>query len=226
MGIPTRGLGLYLPFYSTDLQGSPFTSKDINGLSVTVVNAIWGASGRTLDGISDYMTIPHNAALNIGVGDFSICAWIWVDSGCATPARIVSKQGAAWYFFRLEGGIITISIKDTDGDSQTQTGTNDLRDDGWHFVACTCDRDDAAGLQCYEESVAEGAATDPTGANASLDNTSTLYLGSYNTTTEEFTGIMGEVLMYNRVLTQAEIDAIYLETARTYVACWDFATWA
>ena len=59
--------------------------------------AAYGGSGY-LNGTTDYLTTPTNAAFNFGAGDFTIEAWVYVTGG-TTDFFITSATGSGGLFF-------------------------------------------------------------------------------------------------------------------------------
>jgi hypothetical protein len=85
---PIDGLVLYAPLWHPELSGSPFLSKDLNAHTCTVTGATWGLQGRTFNGTSDYIDCGSNGVL-FPSGDLTIEAWIQKNDAL-TEAGIVN----------------------------------------------------------------------------------------------------------------------------------------
>ena len=56
--------------------------------------AVIGGSGY-FDGSGDYLTVPNNAALQLGSSDFTIGAWVYVTATSASPQTLIAKGTGA-----------------------------------------------------------------------------------------------------------------------------------
>ncbi len=89
---------LYVPLWHPITSVSPFTSLDKNSHICTVTGTVWTPDGRIFDG-DDYITVPTDASLNVGTGDFSVEAVISVDDVAGTYGIMGKYSGATpgWY---------------------------------------------------------------------------------------------------------------------------------
>ncbi len=204
-------LVLYLPLYERD--GVSFASRDAYGHSCSVTGASWRPCGHYFDGTDDRIVVAHHPAFDFGTGDFSLEIWIRASSSGGAIQRLISKQSSVWFFFRLVGGAATLSIKDGTN-QQTVTGSNDLRDDIWHHLAATVDRDSSAGLMLSVDG--ETDATDDATGVGSISNTAALQIARFSGGAEYFKGDIGEVRIYRRLLTPLEMKRNYLATKCRY----------
>jgi hypothetical protein len=204
-------LVLYLPLYKLD--GASFMSRDAYGHLCQRTGALWRPNGHYFDGTDDRIVVAHHSALDFGTGDFSLEIWLRVSSSGGAIQRLISKQSAAWLFFRLIGGKATLSIKDGTN-QQTVTGSGDLRDDIWHHLVATADRDSSTGLMLSVDG--ETDVTDDATGIGSISNTTPLQIARFSGGAEYFKGDMGEVRIYRRLLTPLEIQRNYLATKWRY----------
>lgn len=90
-----------------------------------------------------------------------------------------------------------------------------LFDGGWHHIAVTVDRDQANGIVFYLDGnpVSIAGTTDPTIRTGSLSNSVLLRIGSSThdlaSNLRSFNGAIDEVELFDRVLEQPEIKAIF-----------------
>jgi len=204
-------LVLYVPLYEGD--GTSFASRDAYGHACAVTGARWRPSGHYFDGTDDRIVIAHHSAFNFGTNDFSLETWIRASSSGGAIQRLISKQSAAWFFFRLIGGKTTLSIKDGTNE-QSVTGSSDLRDDIWHHLAVTVDRDSSTGLMLSVDGEID-VVDDATGVG-SISNTTDLQIARFSGGAEYFKGAIGEARMYRRLLTPLEMKNNYMATKWRY----------
>lgn len=114
-----------------------FADASLNALTVTAngdarvstAQSKFGGASAVFDGDGDFLTIPNNAAFNLGTGDFVIEAWIYINAN--SPANPEGHRGfsvcSTW-----NAGIPPISgwILAVQG-SSTTTGTG-LQLDSWN----------------------------------------------------------------------------------------------
>ncbi|HET9640767.1 MAG TPA: LamG domain-containing protein [Allosphingosinicella sp.] len=163
-----------------------------------------------------YLEVPSGPVLNQGLGDFSIDAWIRVlPSGLAGLRTLIDKRGSVsggvrgWSLFTFDG---RLGLQLADGGSAG--GYSNYVDSrkltfGLHHVAVSIDRDDSYGIRFYIDAVA-GKPLDPTGRKGNLNNNGPTYFGfngQSNAATNYFH--MDEVELFDRVLTPAEVAAIF-----------------
>ncbi len=136
------------------------------------------------------------AGLNMGLSDFMIEGWIKADAdGPDDNQRIFSKAGSTYWMLRLDSsgrlnGIIYSS------NASAVTGATDLRDERWHYICLVVDRSSATGMQLYLDGSTEGSASNPATVE-NLDNASPFYIGTFDTTTQMFYGLIDEVRIWN-----------------------------
>ena len=204
-------LVLYLPLYERD--GASFASRDAYGHSCSVTGASWRPCGHYFDGADDRIVVAHHSAFDFGTGDFSLEIWIRASSSGGSIQRLISKQSSAWFFFRLVGGVAILSIRDGTN-QQTVTGSSDLKDDIWHHLAVTVDRDSSTGLMLSVDG--EIDVTDDATGVGSISNTTALQIARFSGGAEYFKGDIGEIRIYRRLLTPLEMKRNYLATKWRY----------
>jgi hypothetical protein len=181
--------------------------------------------GFNLDGRNHRIIVPHAPELNFGANqDFSLSAWIMpllppppLTSGIMS---IVDKRYAPdsthcqGYELHLVGGRLDLRLSDSSAGNGTDWGPAgpDLRDGQWHHVAATVHRGSSTGGHLYVDGQVV-LTFDPTEEAGDLSNTEPLHIGNHcdpNYFTF-FHGIIGKIALYNRALSDAEIQAIYAE---------------
>lgn len=168
-----------------------------------------------LGSATDYVEISDNASINIGTGDMTLSAWIWMDDVSAANHGLFGKrEGEAkrWYLRVKSDGALNFYGKATDSGTvitQGSSNTGLIVDKTWTHVAAVLDS--SANVKFYKNGVLDATATGGT-HNLDKDNTGSLYLGSVGdnsgTTLDPLTGYMCNAGMWKRILTQAEIKSI------------------
>ena len=207
----------------------PQAEEIVNNNDGTYVNgATPGVPGMVenaveFDGVDDLIIAADHPTLNFGpspAGDFTIDAWIYMNTFSVAYAPIVHKRdynGIGYYFFLLDGNPALYI-----GDGLSAPGhtiyccSGPLLTPGqWYHVAVTVDRDDPAGLQHYVDGVPAGAPYDPTDRPGDLTHPHELLIGTADY--EEYPGSapsywdgrIDEVEIFGRALDASEILAIY-----------------
>jgi uncharacterized repeat protein (TIGR01451 family) len=165
---------------------------------------------------SDYVSVPSATNLNFGPagsgGDISIDAWIETSSS-ETVLPIVDKRDlpadqSIGYIFFLYNGELAFQLGDGTFFNYISSGP-DLRDGKFHHVAVTVNRTSHTGGTLY----ADGNVVlqfDPTNRPASLTNDKPLLIGHHaGDPTIAFVGLIDEVEIFNRALSQKEIVSIF-----------------
>ena len=196
---------------ATDLAGFNNSGTLVNN-PVPVPAKVLG--GLQFNGINDYVTVPDQSELNFGTGNFSIDAWIKTSAN--TNIRIiVDKQtlngyNYQGYSFYLNAGYLTVQLADGVAPNYFTNWSSSLfiADGNWHHVAVTVSRSLANGIVFYKDGVASQFG-DPTVRPGSLTTTSPLTIGRQSYMDQfEFNGVLDEIELFNRVLTQQEIVSI------------------
>jgi len=184
-----------------DLSGNNNTGLFLN-------NPTWGygkKGGRALNfnGINQGINLTNNGALNV-TGAIGISAWVNITTNTPNPyGRIIDKK--------YDNGFVLCHFFNTNQmyfgvNANFVTSATTLSINTWYHVGATYD---GANLKIYINGVLDGTF----GYVGSVGNgSSTITFGYDNTTSpnaEFFTGLIDEVRIYNRALTQQEITTLY-----------------
>ena len=215
-------LVLNAPLYHTGLDGSPFTTKDVNEHTTTVSNAVWSSAGRVFDGTNDVISVAADATIeDIFDGGGTVIMWINPDNGGeGGNARFFdhSNNGAVGWYLRGEaeaaGKLKLRMFFPFSGDDRNQvTDSTELTLNTWSHVAATYNSDNTINVPILYVNtipVTLSSAT-PTGtreSNTGID----LLLGDSVASIASINGTMGEVRFYSDILTPAEILDDYNRT--------------
>lgn len=189
-------------------------------------------SAFSFDGVDDGISILKTSGLDMGKSDFTIDAWvnftqvvgpfgpIFINyAGVPAYSLVVSKDSRAQVSFR-PGVAITGSGSDP---NVAATGTSVLNDGKWHHLAGVRK---GTTVLIYVDGALEGSASNPlllSVNGGSVDTSGCRYarIGAIHTgpghctsldpnpAEPRFKGLIDEVEVFNRALTQPEIKAIY-----------------
>ncbi len=204
--------------------GDGNTSDIVNGNPGTLLGSAGYAPGVVdqafhLVAPGDGVEVPDAANLNFGSGDLSIDAWIETSSSAGVLPIVDKRSGASGsqatgYTLFLYGGRLAFQLGDGTFFNYISSSTvPDLRDGLPHHVAVAVDRDSATGGNLY----VDGAVVlnfDPTNRPGSLTNGEPLFIGRHAANSSNtFIGLIDEVEIFNRVLTDGEVVAIFMAGA-------------
>jgi len=203
---PAPGSGLVAAYGFNEGSGTTVIDGSGNGNTGTINGATWSTQGRfgaalSFNGTSNLVLIPNSASINVSAA-MTLEGWIFptaVQSGWRTilqretDAYTLNASSDAGPLFPAGGG--------TFGGSGTWiNGTSGSPVNAWTHVALTYD---GATLKLYVNGV-QVASTPRTGAVQTNGNP--LRIGGNVPYGEFFQGLIDEVRVYNRALSQAEIQ--------------------
>lgn len=163
-------------------------------------------NGLMFDGNDDFLVIPDDAVLNPGQNDFSLSAWIKTSS--VQSQNIFYKYDGKGYIFQLKENN-KIRVRFTDGNNNIDYDPGVFIADGsWHYVVLTVDRDDSSGLKIFVDGSQIGVSQDPT-LIGNVNPQNNLFISSDNGQGNFFEGTIDEVRIFNKALSENEIQAYY-----------------
>lgn len=199
-----------------------FSLRLVTVLMLTVLFALPAAAAWVIprhyrfDGQQDYVEIAHTSALNLGTRNFTLAARI--QTTATTGIRVILEKRletpelVRGYSLWLYRGRLLLALADGLGHSWTRYDSGvSVADGRWHAVAVTVDRRAQAGGRWYVDGVEVGQPFDPRGRRGSLDTTQTLLIGGSRGDAplgRHFVGHIGDIRLYQRVLTVNELRAI------------------
>jgi hypothetical protein len=167
-----------------------------------------GIVGKALDfdGENDFVDCGSDASLDFGTGDFTISAWI-KSTGTAASKMIVSKINVStWVGFALEREVSEIEFY-VNGTHGNFTSCPIINDGEWHFIVVM-----RVGENIYLYVDGEYIQT-LNNANYALNvndaNAFKIGKNDYAGINTFFDGLIDEVRIYKRALTEGEIKAIF-----------------
>ncbi|MBI2591682.1 MAG: hypothetical protein HYW34_03330 [Candidatus Brennerbacteria bacterium] len=211
-GGPFSGLVGYWKFD----DGSGITALDSSGVgnTGTVVNGpVWtagkSAGALDFDGVDDYVSVANSTTLNINGNVLTISAWIKPDVvGGSTNATFVRKANITDKFILRNDALangVTFVIDTGTNSFVTNVGT--LQTGIWQLVTAIYD---GSNMRVHINASQVGSPTAKTGTLVS--DTDPLYIGANGGTLQFFNGIIDEVRIYNRALSDSEVKQLYEDT--------------
>jgi len=171
-------------------------------------NPVWDPNGRVngalkLDGDGDYMEIEGWKGIT-GASSRTLCAWIKTDSGDEILSWGGDGTGEKWIFRVQSAGLIRLEV------SGGAIGGSTIVNDGfWHHVAAVFPNDgtpDVSDVKFYVDGIEES-----TTSTSQTINTVGVYdvkIGVFGSSGRYFNGLIDDVRIYNRALSQDEIENI------------------
>lgn len=202
-------LALYLPL--GELDGATLMSKDSHGHPCSVSGAIWAWPGRNFDGVDDYVDAGNPLALQF-TGDFTLETWL--KTSVVARQAALSKIDSNW---ATDGawqlGVNTSGYGEFIPGSLTQYiyGNTLVADGHWHHLVGIRTGSD---FFLYLDGNQDGSNT---AGDIDVKTTATVRIGRrYASGALHFSGAIGEVRVYSRALTPAEMARNYLATKWRY----------
>jgi RHS repeat-associated protein len=201
-------------------EGSGTSTADFSGLANTgtLNSATWTAAGRigkglVFDGAHAYVDLGNPGTLQL-TGSMTVSAWINSAAFPGDDAGIVSKRGDSSHRgyqldTTVDTGPRTIGFKlgDSSGASMIRYGATVLQLHQWYYVAGVYDAQ-AQTMTVYLNGVPDNGTLVGTVAATQYNTDLNVMIGRRSGYTgNEFNGTIDEVRIYNRALTQAEIQA-------------------
>ena len=185
----------------------------VGEVTVNLTNAL-PKRCASFDGVDDYVDIPHEDKQLLTNG-FSISAWINPkSSGVGNVAMVVDKSssgttgtdGFVYYFNSNFSSINRMAVRVNAGSTRFSSDTSISIDGTWTHIVLTIDAN--ALVTHYANGVLSGT-PGTTGALSGITTTNNLRIGiEAGGTTKPFDGLISDVQIFNKVLTQAEVTKL------------------
>jgi fibronectin type 3 domain-containing protein len=215
-GTPTGGTIAAYAF--SEGSGSVTADSSGNGNSGTLNGATWttqGKSGNALsfNGTTSRLTIANSASLQAPTTALTISAWVWPNGTSQTWSSVIQKINASNYlsygFGQNAGNVRRLSgYLQVNGVVYSTPMTTALGNQTWYYVVLSWQSGQAVKLTVYnaDGSVFDARSTSQTPAGSISYDASLLYIGE-DEAADHWSGTIDEVRIYNRVLSQVEIQA-------------------
>ena len=212
-GKELEGVVLYAPLYDRRLSGSPFRSVDNNHHTCTVTGAVLDNDGRLFAGGDDGINVAQTGLLDI-TGIITVEAWAKFAAGAGTKGIAIKTDTASPFYaygLRITSSLWVMSIQI--GGVIYNAGSNSAPTaDKWVHLAGVYDD---SNVHLYRDTVLQNEQPAISGAINVGDDV--FSIGSWRNGGDFFNGTIGEVRVYNRALSQAEITYNYNQTKGRYL---------
>ncbi|HRN95790.1 MAG TPA: LamG domain-containing protein, partial [Chitinophagales bacterium] len=214
---PTNGL---LAWYPLDEDADDV----IGGVNGTVTSATL-ANAQILKGYNftagtNKITVPHNAALSSAIfgtsNNFTISAWVYPTAWTNYSSIVTKANGGSWSnttagIWSVANGLVAVMGANVGGNPAgsyiSVTYKPTLNE--WHHVIAIAD---GTNLNLYVDGILRGQSAISGITATRSENTAPITIGGgrvNNQTAEYFPGIIDDVKMYNRGLSEAEMRNLY-----------------
>lgn len=162
------------------------------------------------DGADDYVAVGNGNSLN-DLMTVTYVAWIFPYSEGENNTGMVFFRRPSSGFWMTSTNTITFNIQYSGTDVGRQVTNNSITLNQWNYVAATWDGSiNSTGIKIYINGSEQGyqSSSNATGTYTS-DASITKKIGNNNPLTFTFDGQIGNILIYKRSLTPAEIKFLY-----------------
>ncbi|HIE01507.1 MAG TPA: hypothetical protein EYP59_14660, partial [Thiotrichaceae bacterium] len=212
-------------YYSLDNHSNDLTGNGNNGVEQGSVNYLTGVKGQAanFDGIDDYIEIADSPNLHLGTDSFSMAMWLKANTFSGkydnTSIRALTKNGypASWWNVDISStGSLEMEIKDAvSARSFSKLSTGTINTGEWAHITIVVDRQNAE-VKHYINGVLDTTLPLPSFGEISVKgHPFEIGSGSFN----PFNGLIDELYLHRRVLTDAEIQGLYDSTKPATTGC-------
>ena len=166
-------------------------------------------NGRSFNGSSHYINIPNNTSLNFPTSSFTISAW-FKTSATGNGRRIISKwanfSNINYEIFISQNGSLAAGVYDGSYTPYIADDTQVYTDGTWHHAVMVVNN---TNIQLYIDGVLKKTATHD---NSFPTNNLSVNIGACAQSGAcggYFSGVMDEVGVWNRALTDQEVLSVY-----------------
>ncbi|WP_068262102.1 sulfatase-like hydrolase/transferase [Rubripirellula obstinata] len=202
---------------ASDSSGNGLNGSLLGGAAAGVSDPNRSTGVLALDGIDDYVAVPHSSLLDLG-GQFTITSWFKSEQPGASGAQhLLRKIGSAGspnevYYTRIQPGGSPLRFNVTNNNDNGSnadiplTGAGQLDASTWYFLAATFDGT-ANQQRLFLDDVTQPAASISTTNSAPAASTGELRIGRGNPG-GYFDGSIDDVRLYGRVLSISELETV------------------
>jgi len=189
-------------------SGTAAADSSGNGNTGTLINGPVWTTGKvnealSFNGTNSYVKVTDASSLDPNT--ITVAAWIYpANPNSSSQQSIIAKDGVQRAFdFKIVNAKLQMTFE-TGSNSAAISGNTVLSANTWYFVAATYD---GSKMNVYVNGTLDGsgAANLPTGWD---NNAQPLTIGGVGNGVVYFSGMLDEVRMYSRELSQAEIQAL------------------
>jgi hypothetical protein len=208
-----NGLVGYWPFCgnANDASGNG-NNGTVNGATLTADRFGSANSAYSFDGANDIIQILDDPSLNFGVNP-SFTISFWMNKTLANSSGVISKgepqNGYGWRGWNFISNAFETGYPCVNNYNSIPTSAS-----SWHHVLIKIENGSITAFVDYAQSFQFNCSNITT---TSISTSSNLYFGVDRCLNNFFTGKLDDVAIYNRVLTQAEIQQLFTLGQSTYL---------
>lgn len=203
---------LFLPLHQLD--GASFMSQDKHGHLCTVTGALWTPQGRSFDGVDDFAGVADDILLG-RPPPWTVETWHMMlvnQSSGSYGGTLYSCAQSGWIQIFIDRVTLKIRLATSTPAQDTAVGTIATTLGRFHHVVVSC-----AGPGTNETSVyVDGNLSGQLTINTVVTGNTTERMGWDGNSNRQLNGYMGEVSVYSRALSPAEVLRNYLATKWRY----------
>jgi hypothetical protein len=206
-----QGLVAYYPFNgNADDESGSGNHGMVYSATLTADRFGKPNSAYAFDGVDDYIEIADSASLDIEQ-QITIAAWVRFYSNPDGSSRIVDKSHtncrAPWNMYGLrmccKASQFAFDVT-TYGSNHISNSSSDYPSDAWHSVVGTYD---GSAQKLYVNGILDSSAS--VGGSIEANNEPLLIGKHRGCESQHFDGLIDDVRIYNRALSEAEVRALY-----------------
>jgi hypothetical protein len=213
--IPTDGLVGWWPFNgnANDESGNGNDGTPMNGVSLATDRNGISSSAYNFDGVDDNIKVQNN--ITQFLSDFTITFWFKTfNNGNSSIKCLISKENwnnndlaGEWWIYINHMSINKVNLYIIEQINQAGAlWPNDIVDSQWHLVCAT--RNDSTGsINISIDGASPVTSSGPVGL---LSDPSDIFIGGG---IYPFNGVIDDIGIWNRALTQQEITSLYTATS-------------
>ena len=205
--------GLVLDLSLNEIDSDTFMSKDVYGHLCTNHESDWNMQGHSFNGTSNYIDCGNNESLKI-TDAITISCWIKRNGNSSSTDGIIDKNANTdGYLLRISDNVIKFFFRSplASPTHKMIVANSILLNETW--THCIAVRDNNYDMWLYINGVKQTDITNfPYSLNPSANN---MNIGMY--VTGFFKGSLADVRVYNRALSENEIELLYNQTKEKYI---------
>jgi chitodextrinase len=209
----TQIAGLVAAYSFDEGAGSTASDSSGQGNAATLQNGVAWVAGQhgkavSFDGVNDYITIPNSASTNISGNALTLSMWINPQPAASGDSVVIGKfwntnMTSPYYQYGLElgGGNRTDFFIGTSSGPKVANGGTTLPFNQWSYLAITFD---GSQVRTY----VNGTLVNTQALSASITaRGNAMNIGADANAAQFNKGLLDDLRIYSRVLTQAQIQA-------------------
>ncbi len=197
-------------------DGNLIGGADVNGVG------LWDTNAGYFDGVNDYVSAGDIDLID-GVTELTVSTWVKINNVSKDNdiiAKGIHNTNVPLLFWRddvVGGGsqignskCVSVQVYDGDTSSWTSSPSGSLNDTTWHHVLFTFKANVLSGLKIYVDGVNVNSAS-TVNVNLIQSSASIVTIGAPTSggPTNNFSGLMEEVAIWNRALSATEVSDLY-----------------